>query len=120
MNFPGDKSFLGSYCGPIIDVGPAITANILRKNGQQFHRSTYRVLTPDELLNTDEIKARDEFYTAIRDMVGPAASAKYFKSEQDIITLLLIGMRMVRRIKLTCVRWMKLRLRQWKIILGQR
>ena len=76
--FHGDKLVLGRYCGTIIDVGSILTANILRKNGQQVHRSTYRTLAPDELVNPDQIKARDEFDTAIEEKLGPAASAKYF------------------------------------------
>ena len=47
VTFPGDKLVLGRYCGPSIYVGNAITENILRKNRQQVHRSTYRPLTPD-------------------------------------------------------------------------
>ena len=78
MTFPGDKLVLGRHCGPSIDVGPELTANILRNNGQQFHRSTYRALVPDELVNPDEIKARDEFDTAIKEKLGPLASDKYF------------------------------------------
>ena len=54
--FPGKKLVLGRYCGPSIDVGPALTSNILRKNRQQVHRYTYRELTTDELVNPDEIK----------------------------------------------------------------
>ena len=58
----------------------------MRNNGQQFHRSTYRALTPDYLSNPDEIKARDEFDTDIQDKLGPAASAKYFESDPEIVT----------------------------------
>ena len=47
VTFPGYKLVLGRYCGPSIDVGPAITDKILRKNGQQVHRYTYSELTPD-------------------------------------------------------------------------
>ena len=65
MTFPGYKLILGRYCVPSIDVGPALTSKILRNNGQQVYRSTYRLLTPDELVNPDDIKARDEFYIAI-------------------------------------------------------
>ena len=35
VTFPGDKLVLGRHCGPSIDVGPALTAKILRKKGQQ-------------------------------------------------------------------------------------
>ena len=79
--FPGDKFFLGRYCGPSIDVGPELTSKILRKNGQQLHSFTCRALTPDELVNPDDIKARDEFDTAIGDKLGPTASPKYFESD---------------------------------------
>ena len=78
VTFPGDKLVLGRYCGPSFYVGPALTAKILRKNGQQVYRSTYRALTLYELVNPYEIKARDEFETAIKEKLGPAASAKVF------------------------------------------
>ena len=77
MTFPGDKLVLGRYCVPSIDFGPALTAKILRKNGKQVHRSTYRALTPDELVNPDNIKARDEFDTAIKEKLGPSASDNF-------------------------------------------
>ena len=38
MTFPGDKLVLRRYCVISIDVGPLLTAKILRKNGQQVHR----------------------------------------------------------------------------------
>ena len=58
VTFPGDKLVLGRYCGTSIDVGPVLTAKILINNGQQVHRYTYRAVILDELVNTDEIKAR--------------------------------------------------------------
>ena len=51
--FSDDMLKLGHYLGPNIDVGPALTAKILTKNAQVLHRSTYRSLTPDQLLNKD-------------------------------------------------------------------
>ena len=86
MTLPGDKLVLGRYFGPSIDVWPALNSKILRKNGQHVHRSTYSSLTPDELVNPDEIKARDEFYTAIEEKLGPATSAKYFDSDSKVVT----------------------------------
>ena len=44
---------LGSYLGPSIDISSAMTAKFLTENGQVLHRSTYRLLTPDELLDKD-------------------------------------------------------------------
>ena len=37
-----------------INVGPAMTAKILTENGQVLHRSTYRLLTVEELLDKDD------------------------------------------------------------------
>ena len=41
VTFPWVNLVLGRYFGSSIDVGPALTAKIMRNNGQQFHRSTY-------------------------------------------------------------------------------
>ena len=112
MTFPGEKLVLGRNCGPSIYLEPALTVNILRKNGQQVHRSTYRELTPYELVNPDDIKACDEFDTAIEEKLGPTTSAKYFDSEPEISHRLLIGMRMIRSIKITWLRCITLRLRR--------
>ena len=50
---------LGHYIGPSRDVGPAMTTEILTENGQVLHISTYRLLTPDELLDKDGSDAQD-------------------------------------------------------------
>ena len=86
VTFPGDKLALGRYCGPSIDVEPALTSNILRNNGQKVHRSIYRALTTDELVNLDEIKACDESDTSIEEKLGPTSSAKYFENDPEIVT----------------------------------
>ena len=80
VTFPGYKLVLGRHYGPSIDVEPPLTAKIIRKNRQQVHRYTYRALIPDELVNPDDIKACDEFDTAIEEKLGPAASDKFFES----------------------------------------
>ncbi len=40
--FPDDNPMLGRYLGPAINVGPALTAKILKANGQVVYRLTYR------------------------------------------------------------------------------
>ena len=55
---------------PRIDIGPSMVAKILTENGQVIQRLTYRMLTPDELLDTDEqaqsmIKVYERFGTQI-------------------------------------------------------
>ena len=51
--FPCDVLKLGHYLGPSIDIGPAMTTKIFTENGQVLHRSTYRPLIPEELLDKD-------------------------------------------------------------------
>ena len=54
---PDDVLELGHFLWPSLFVGPAMTTNILTENGQVLHRSTYRPLTSDELLDIDESDA---------------------------------------------------------------
>ena len=37
-------------------------------------------------MNPDEINARDEFYMAPEEKLGPAESDKYFESDLEIVT----------------------------------
>ena len=73
--FPDDMLKLGHSLGPSIDVGPTMTAKSLMENGQVLHRSTYRPLTPDELLDKDESEAQEQFmarvYEKLRSLVLP-------------------------------------------------
>ena len=57
VSYPEDKLVLGRYLGPSIDAGPALTAKILKKNGEIVHRSTYRGLAPEELASPTELAA---------------------------------------------------------------
>ena len=68
--FPDDVLTLGCYLGPSIDVGPVMTANILMENGQVLHRSTYRPLTPEELLDRDGLDAREQFMSRVYERLG--------------------------------------------------
>ena len=36
--FPHDNFVLGRYLGPSFDIGPAMTAKILKKNGEYVHQ----------------------------------------------------------------------------------
>ena len=47
--FPDDVLKKGHYLGPCVDIGPAMTVNILTENEQVFYRSTYQPLTLDEI-----------------------------------------------------------------------
>lgn len=46
--FPDTQLVLGRYLGPSTDIGPAMTAKILKESGHVVHRSTFRALTQDE------------------------------------------------------------------------
>ena len=67
---PDDVLKLSRYLGHSIDIGPAMTAKILTENGQVLHRSTYRLLTPDELLDKDRPEAREQFMVGVYDRLG--------------------------------------------------
>ena len=41
VQYPDENPALGQYLGVAIDVGPAMTAKILKANGQVVYRSTY-------------------------------------------------------------------------------
>ena len=83
--FPEDKMSLGRYLGPSIDVGPAMTAKILKANGEVLHRSTYRELTPLEWVDGDLKKQMEDFDRKVHDRYGPAMTEKDLVDE-DIET----------------------------------
>ena len=79
VSYPDDKVILGRYLGPSIDIGPALTAKILKSNGEVVHRSTYRALTPEEIESEEEQAARKEFDAAIAIKLGPQATKQDFE-----------------------------------------
>ena len=58
---PDDPMTLGKWLRPSIDVGPAMTAKILKENGEVMHQSTDHELTPEEWASEDEKKMRERF-----------------------------------------------------------
>jgi len=76
---------LGRYLGPSIDIGPAMTAKILKSNGEVVHRSTYRELDAKERVD-EEIKKKKEAHDKVaHERYGPAMTAKDLVDE-DIET----------------------------------
>ena len=61
---------LGRYLGPATDMGPAMTARILKQNGRLVHRLTYRHLMPQEIESEEEKKKREDFTKHVNDKVG--------------------------------------------------
>ncbi len=50
ITFPDKGLTLGRYLGPAINIGLALTAKILKQNGQYVYRLTLHHLTPEETL----------------------------------------------------------------------
>ena len=44
IQFPDENPVLGRYLGSAVDAVLAITAKIMKVNGEVFHQSTYRAL----------------------------------------------------------------------------
>ena len=44
IQYPDENPVLGRYLGPANDIGLAMTANIIKLNGEHLHCSTYRGL----------------------------------------------------------------------------
>ncbi len=70
VSFPEDPLVLGKYLGPSIDVGPAMTAKILTPTGEVVHRSTYRLLTPEEIADPVEQDRMKDFLRMAEDWWG--------------------------------------------------
>ena len=73
--YPEPKERLGRWLGPAIDVGPALTAKVLKSNGQVIYVSTYRALTDDELASPIEAKERDTYDNQIKTKLGNPLTA---------------------------------------------
>jgi hypothetical protein len=82
--YPEDKLVLGRYLGPSTDIGPAMTAKILKANGQYVHRTTLRGLTDEEVRDEDEAKARKAFNEEVETRLGPSAKPEDFDDHPDI------------------------------------
>ena len=79
--YPDDKLILGRYLGPATDVGSALTAKILKSNGQFVCRSTLRHLTSEELQCAVHTETRRVFDKNIHDIIGPATMTQDFLAE---------------------------------------
>jgi hypothetical protein len=72
--FPDLKEVLGRYLGPSIDVGPAMTAKILKANS----------LTEQDWVDEVERKARDEFDEKVKIRLGGPMSDFYYNEDDDV------------------------------------
>jgi len=76
--FPDANPVLGRYLGPAIDVGPALTAKILKANGEVVYPWTYRALTVAEQTYVAHVLRHVEFDHNIQDKFGPETSPDDF------------------------------------------
>jgi hypothetical protein len=70
VHYPEDNPVLGRVLGIAIDVGPAMTAKLLKHNGEVVYWSTYCGLTYAEVINQAHIKLWEEFDEAIGHKFG--------------------------------------------------
>jgi hypothetical protein len=75
---PDNNPVLNQYLGPVINVGPALTARILKANGEAVYRSTYCELTTTKVSNAAHISRRIEFDISIMDRNGPETAPNNF------------------------------------------
>jgi hypothetical protein len=79
--FPNVKLTLGQYLGPATNVGSALTANILKSNGQTVCRSTLRHLNNEEIhcpIYQEMLRESNERFTH---QIGPTAMEQDFLAE---------------------------------------
>ncbi len=68
--FLDDNPMLGQYLGSAINVGPALTAKILKANREVFYCLTYPQLTTTKVSNAAYVSRRIEFDISIMDRYG--------------------------------------------------
>ena len=76
--YPDENPALGRYLGVAINVGPAMTAKILKANGQVIHRSMYRGLKESEVKNAAHIAQQAEFDASIAEKWVADFKPEYF------------------------------------------
>ena len=59
--FPQPRENYGRWLGPSLDIGPAMTANILKENGQVLHLSTYWPLNEVKMSDAAKFAEWSEF-----------------------------------------------------------
>ena len=75
---------LGRYLGPSIDMGLAMTVNILKSNVEVVHRLTYLYLLPEELESTKQNTTQEDFDASVAINCGPGAIVEEFDKLGDV------------------------------------
>ncbi len=79
--FPYNKLILGRYLGPATNVGSALTAKIIKLNGQNVCRSTLRHLTNEETHCPIHLETRRVFAETVASHLGLNATDQDFLAE---------------------------------------
>jgi len=86
VSFPDSKMVLGRDLGPALDIGPAMTRKVIKRNGEIVFRSTVRSLTPDEIADPVRVKERDEFTETLNAALGEPLTEADLSSNLDYET----------------------------------
>ena len=78
IKYPDNNPVLGRFLGPEIDVGPEMTANIMKGNGEVVHLSSYHELKEYCWINQAYVSLRKEFDRNIKYRFGLDVSPDYF------------------------------------------
>ena len=84
--YPGSKPQLRRYCGPAYDIGPAMTANILKANVKYAYRSTLRGMPDNEKVYSVHSCLRKEFDRHVANKIEKKAKIDNFPDQEDIET----------------------------------
>ena len=85
--YPEPKKQLSRWLGPTINIGPAMTAKILKSNGQVLYVSTYCGLTDDECCDNAEVQKQKLFDSLVKSKLGSPLSFHYLQDfDPDITT----------------------------------
>ena len=94
VTYPKDKWVLGRWLGPSTDIGPALFAEILKRNGRCVYRSSYRHLTEDEQNSPEERKKRQSYNQMVHTRLGSPATHRTLKSIIQLVCMIYMRMMM--------------------------
>ena len=86
MKHPEDKWKLGRCLGPSRDIGPALTAKVLKCNGDVRHLTTLRPLSEEEREDVKVKEAMTAFDNNIEIKLGGSAKAEDIADDIEIET----------------------------------
>lgn len=86
MAYPDSRMVLGRYLGPSIDIGPVISAKILKETGYVVNCASFSALAQNELDDPREKEARVAFDDRVAKTFGSKSSVEDFDIEFSMET----------------------------------